>query len=132
MTPPAEGVWRGLTRSSAATSPEHEDPRLRGRTYAIPFDRVWRAALHLASGGLGRWRMVEADDQRGVIKAEASRLLTGSVDDVLVRISLDRDGQTRVDARSAARNERADLGANARRLRRFFRALDERLTRRSD
>lgn len=123
-------VWRGLTQNAAATSPEHEDARLRGRTYPVPFERVWRASLELASGGLARWRIVEADDERGVIKAEATRLFTRSVDDVLVRVYLDRDAQTRVDARSAARKGRGDLGANARRLERFFRALDERLGRR--
>lgn len=129
MSSPAARVWRELSQGTAATSPEHEDPRLRGRTYPVPFERVWRAALALSSGGLQGWRLLEADDRQGMIKAEATRALTRQVDDVLVRIYLDRDAQTRVDARSAARTGRLDLGANARRLSRFFRALDQRLGR---
>jgi hypothetical protein len=44
-----------------------------------------------------------------------------------VSISLDEFGQTRVDAVSASRTVRGDLGTNARRIRKFFRALDERV-----
>jgi uncharacterized protein (DUF1499 family) len=46
---------------------------------------------------------------------------------VEVRILLDADAQTRVDARSVSRVEKADLGANARRLVRFFDGLDRAL-----
>ncbi|HUH13871.1 MAG TPA: DUF1499 domain-containing protein [Longimicrobiales bacterium] len=122
-------VWRGLTQNAAATSQDHDDPRLRGRTYAIPYERVWQAAVHLAGGGLRGWRVLESDDQRGTLRAEARARLTGAVDDVYVRVYLDRDAQTRVDARAAARDAKRDYGRNARRLRRFFEALDQGLGR---
>ena len=115
--------------NTAATRPDHHDRRLRGRTYPVPFERVWQAAVGLASGGLRGWRLLEADDQRGVIRAEATTLVLRFVDDVRVQVSLDPDAQTRVDARSASRKGRGDLGTNARRLHRFFRALDRRLGR---
>lgn len=123
------GIWRGLTESAAATSPDQDDARLRGRTYPIPFEQVWQAALHLAGGGLRGWQVLEQDDQRGTIRAEARARFGKAVDDVYVRIYLDRDAQTRVDARAGARDAKRDFGRNARRLRRFFRSLDERLGR---
>lgn len=123
-------VWLALRQNSAATHPASEDARLRGRTYAIPFDTVWQVATQLADGGLPRWRMHSADDREGVIVAEAARLFPrGWVDDVVIRISLDANAQTRVDARSAARNRWADLGANARRLGKLFRTMDRELAR---
>jgi len=121
----AAGVWSGLTHTAAATRPDHDDPRLRGRTYAVPFEHVWQAARALCAGGLKRWTLLEEDDQEGVLRAESTLLLPRRVSDVTVFIRLDRDAQTRVDARSVSRRDGGgDLGANARRLRRFFKALD--------
>ena len=117
-------MLRGVTTSSAETAQAHRDPRLRGRTYAIPFEDVWNAAHALAAGGLPRWRIAAADDEEGVIRAEAVTLLRRKCDDIVIRITLDADAQTRVDARASAREGRGDWGRNARRLNRFFRALD--------
>jgi hypothetical protein len=113
----------GLGRNFAETAQAHEDARLRGRTYAIPFEDVWNAALALASVGQRGWRVVRSDDEEGVINAVA-RTMRGRTDDIVIRVSLDEDAQTRVDARAVARQGRTDWGRNARRLRRFFRALD--------
>ena len=118
---------RALSRNYAETSVHEADPRLRGRTYAIPFEQVWQAACSLANGGLRRWRILQADDYEGIIQAEARTLVFGFVDDVLIRVYLDRDAQTRVDMQSRSRKGRVDFGTNARRIRRFFRALDRRL-----
>ena len=118
-------IWRALTVKEAETAEGHEDARLRGRTYAIPFEDVWSAARALASVGMRGWRMVSADDDEGVIQVEATGMLRRSrVDDVVIRVTLDRNAQTRVDARAAAREGRGDLGRNARSIGRFFRALD--------
>lgn len=117
-------AWLGLTRNVAFTDPAAEDERLRGRTYAIPFEDVWQASLHLVGGGLKRWRLLEYDDREGIIRGRARGLLGRVVSSITVRISLDFDAQTRVDALSASRVGRMDLGVNARRLDRFFRALD--------
>jgi hypothetical protein len=48
--------------------------------------------------------------------------MTGATHDVAIDIVLDEDGQTRIDARAAARTA-PDIGRSRRRLRRFFRAL---------
>ena len=117
-------AWLGLTRNVAFTAPGAEDERLRGRTYAIPFEDVWQASLQLVSGGLKRWELLEYDDREGIIRGIAHGRLKRFTSAVTIRISLDVDAQTRVDALSASRVGRMDLGVNTRRLHRFFRALD--------
>lgn len=123
----ADAVIRGLTRNVAFTSPAAPDPRLRGRTYAIPFEDVWQASLELMGGRLKRWQVLEADDQEGILRGVARGRVERFTSAITIRITLDADAQTRVDALSASRVGRADLGVNARRLSRYFRALDERL-----
>lgn len=121
-------IRTGLTDNEAATDPEHEDPALRGRTYGIPFDAVWRAALRVAEERRG-WEVVRRDDLEGRIEIEATTLVFKFVDDMEVKIVLDENAQTRVDARSSSRKGKVDLGTNARRLRRFFRDLDREVAR---
>lgn len=116
-----------LGGSRAETHPEQSDESLRGRTYAIPFATVWKATVDLASGSLRGWKVTQADEDAGILRAECSRLLSREADDVEIRISLDENAQTRVDAASTSRRERGDGGRNARRIRRFFKALDKRV-----
>ncbi len=115
---------RALTRNRAATDPASPDPRLRGRTYSVPFQTVWSAARGLVDGGLRGWRLLRADDETGVLEGEARTRMLRFVDDLEVRITLDADGQTRVDVTSSSRKGKADLGTNARRIARFLRRLD--------
>lgn len=117
---------RALTRNVAETRAGHDDARLRGRTYAVPFAEVWRAALATAQKR-PRWTVTSSDARAGEITAEARSLLWRFVDDVAVRLSLDGDGMTRVDVRSSSRVGRGDLGANARRIARFLHALDRQI-----
>lgn len=120
----AHKAWLGLTRNVAFTAPGAEDERLRGRTYAIPFEDVWQASLRLVDGGLKRWELLEHDDREGIIRGVAHGRTRRFTSAVTIRISLDPDAQTRVDALAASRVGSRDFGANARRLDRFFRALD--------
>jgi hypothetical protein len=115
-------------RGFAVTAPDARDASLRGRTYAVPFEHVWQTALHLAGGGLRRWTLMEYDDDEGVIYA-TSRSLGGAFHDIRVSILLDANAQTRVDATAQARKPITDFGRAARRLRRFFKALDRELAR---
>jgi hypothetical protein len=125
--PLLEALRRGLTEDGASTEPGARDERLRGRTYAIPFDVVWRAAVALVDGGLRGWSLVGADDQDGYIEGMIRGRFRRFDSAVLIRIRLDRDAQTRVDAGSAIPGGRPDLGVGAHRLGRFFRALDHAL-----
>ncbi len=122
----ARALWTTLTRNSAQTAENTPDPRLRGRTYSVPFARVWDESLKVIESS-PRWKLIDADEGRGVIRAEATTLVLRFVDDVRLRIKLDQNALTRVDMRSSSRVGRGDLGANARRIRRFFRELDRRL-----
>lgn len=122
-----EGIRRMLRSNSAITDLRSEDPRLRGRTYAIPFDRVWNAALALAGEETGRWKVTRADDENGEILAEATTPVFRFVDDIRINIVLDANAQTRIDMYSASRTGKGDLGLNARRIGKFFQALDRRL-----
>lgn len=117
---------RAPSGSRAETRPTAEDPRLRGRTYAIPFDRVWNAALDIARGH-SRWEIVDADDLAGVLRCESRTLFLRRMEDVFIRVSLDENAQTRVDLISRAREDRTDWGSNARRIRWFIKKLDQAL-----
>ncbi len=118
-----EALERALTQNGAETDPRSEDPRLWGRTYAIPFDRVWTEALEIARSSRG-WTIVDSDDLAGVLRCESETLFRRRVDDVFVRIVLDENAQTRVDVTSRSRSAGGDLGVNVRRIGRFIKKLD--------
>lgn len=129
MSPLPRRLLGALGSTSAETRPEAADPDLRGRTWAVPFEDVWEAAVELAGGGLPGCSLRRANDRDGIIIAEARARFAG-VSDFTISVTLDADAQTRVDARSISREDRADLGSNARRIRQFFDLLEERITHR--
>jgi hypothetical protein len=114
-------------RARAQTDPHSPDPRLRGRTYAIPFERVWSNSLAAIQGELPRWKLLSHDDQKGVILAEARTAILRRDVDIHIRIGLDDNGQTRVDVRSALRGAHGDLGSTTRLIAAFLQNLDRRL-----
>jgi len=117
---------RAPTQGRAETDPSADDPHLRGRTYAIPFDRVWTATLGIVHAH-SRWSVVDADDLAGVVRCESTTLVLRRLEDVFIRISLDENAQTRVDLISRSREDRRDWGSNARRIRWFVKKLDRAL-----
>lgn len=117
-------VVAGLTTNHMETRPDHRDPSLRGRAYAIPFQAVWEAAEREARAGL---QEVKTDRVEGRIAGEAHTRVFGFVDDVEIRVALDQEGWTRVDLTSRSRVGVGDLGTNRRRIARFLRNLDGRL-----
>jgi hypothetical protein len=119
---------RAISTNVAQTAPDDPDPRLRGRTYAIPFDEVWGTALALLKRRRS-WQVLSEDDQEGVIQVQTKTVFFRQAGDLEIRITLDEDAQTRVDLRSASRKGFADLGMNARRIGRFLRKLDRTLDR---
>jgi len=76
-----------------------------------------RAALQ----SLG-WELVSDSPERLELEAVEASLLFGFKDDVIVRIRGTESGSV-VDVRSVSRVGRSDLGANAKRIERFFEAL---------
>lgn len=117
-------AFRAFFARHALTDAEASDPALRGRTYAISFDRVWREALALASVAMPGWFVYRSDDGEGIIQAEVRGRVLALPSEVVVWIGLDADAQTRVELRSVSRSARVDLGSNRRRVRAFCRALD--------
>ncbi|MDX1492678.1 MAG: DUF1499 domain-containing protein [Longimicrobiales bacterium] len=120
-------IIRGLTEKEAWTSPEAEDPRLRGRTYSITFDAVWEASITVIRKRSKRWTLVLDDDRAGRIDALATSFFRGLETEVVIRIGLDENGQTRVDATSRSRTDIRDYGRCRRLIGRFMRKLDREL-----
>jgi len=120
-------VRRALGDGAAETRPDASDPRFRGRTYAIPFEDVWQAALGIVREDLRGCSVRLTNDRDGIIIAQAVSRLPRRIDDFTISIVLDRDAQTRVDMRSVTRDGGRDLGANARRVAKFFDLLDDRM-----
>ena len=121
------GLLEALRENHAATDPHAEDPLLRGRTYAIPFDTVWQAALGIVGGGIRGWSLIRSNDQEGTIVGLVQPAPLGKHADLAITVGLDMMAQTRVDFSATSRTERGDLGRARRLLIRFFRLLDERL-----
>ena len=117
-------IGKGLSQGGAATHPDHPDERLRGRSYAIPFERVWTGALLVAEEEVEGWSVQRWDDRAGTIFVEAHVQFLRRTDDVKIHVSLDPNGQTRVDVESEARQGKIDLGRNARRIGEFLTLLD--------
>ena len=121
------GFIHGLKHRRASTDPESDDPRLRGRTYTIPFEDVWQAAVGLCDGGIRGWSVVRKNDQAGVLLALVQPGLMSKHVDIQIHIALDKHAQTRTDLTAESRTERGDLGRSARLVARFLTQLDKKL-----
>lgn len=89
----------------------------------MPLQRAIELAAQVV-GDLG-WKLVALEPQNGHLEAVARSAWLGLAGDVVVRIK-SVDGGTRVDVRSSSRVGASDLGANARRIRRFLEELGAR------
>jgi uncharacterized protein (DUF1499 family) len=83
---------------------------------ARAFARVQEAVKALG------WEVAAVDPEAGRLEATDTTRWYGFKDDVVVRVRPDGAG-SRIDVRSLSRVGRSDLGANARRIRRFRAAL---------
>jgi uncharacterized protein (DUF1499 family) len=93
--------------------------------FAKPAERVF-AGAEAAARRMG-WTVVAAVPAEGRLEATASTPWFGFVDDVVVRVTAAPQG-ARVDVRSVSRVGRSDLGANAKRIRKYINALTRELT----
>jgi hypothetical protein len=73
------------------------------------------------------WKVVRSDDLSGVLDAEATTSVPRRVSDVRIKVGLDYNGQTRVDAQASEHKGQVELGGNRRRIKRFMNALDHAL-----
>jgi hypothetical protein len=118
----------GSRRAHAETVPEAGSALLRPRRLAIPFDTVWQAARNVLDGGIRKWSLDHSDDHEGLLTGTC-RGMGSSEHTITVRVALDADAQTTVDASVTAKEEGRDFGRAERRLRRFLGTLDKALAR---
>ncbi|MDH4175356.1 MAG: DUF1499 domain-containing protein, partial [Betaproteobacteria bacterium] len=104
-----------VARAQAGAYPDLRPHRLNAAP-ADAFKRALQAAREMG------WEIVAADAAAGRIEATDITFWFGFKDDVVIRVEADGDG-SRIDARSVSRVGRGDVGANARRIRAFLRAL---------
>lgn len=94
-----------------------------GRTYAIPFDQVWLAALFVVREEMRCWSVASADDEEGSIGIVRRRGRRRRPAEIQVR--LDDDGQTRVDLVGVAEESTGPAAwLRIREIRRFLSRLD--------
>lgn len=80
-------------------------------------DRALAAAEDLG------WAIVATDRARGRIEATDTTFWFGFKDDVVIRVTALDAGRSRIDVRSLSRIGKSDLGANARRIRKYLAAM---------
>ena len=87
---------------------------------------VYRRALGIAASRGFQWTVTAKKPEEFRFEAVSETRVFRWKDDVVVRIQPDGDGGgSIVDMRSKSREGKSDLGANARRIRKFFEALAE-------
>jgi uncharacterized protein (DUF1499 family) len=99
---------------------QHLNPNLQPLHLALRENQAFPVALR-ATRDAG-WHIVAADPQNGRIIAWDTSFWFGITDDIVVRLIAEKAG-TRVDVRAAAREEKSDFGANARRICHYLKAL---------
>ncbi len=78
------------------------------------------AAALAAARSMPGWSIVEADESKGWIRAEARTPRLGFIDDVRVGVKPLADGRSRIHVRSSSRLGIYDFGTNARRIRAYL------------
>lgn len=99
-------------------------PELGSRTFNVPreqmFDRVVR---HITAPG-SRMEVTYQNADQGIIEGIAVSRMFRWRDDFVIRLRA-VDGKTVVDMRSKSREGRSDMGANAKRIKKFLESLPE-------
>ena len=68
------------------------------------------------------WEITFEDKANGHFEGVATTRLFRWRDDFIIEVTPAGEGKSRIDMRSKSREGKSDLGANARRIRRFFEA----------
>lgn len=114
-----EGERRELVDTRDPAGPD-------GRTYAVPFAGVWDAVADEIRAQR-RWKLVHADEERGLFTVVCRSFLGRRIDDLSIWVRLDDNGLTRLDVRAGARESGRATGANRRKVDDLLRAVDEAL-----
>ncbi len=82
------------------------------------FERAYRKAREMG------WKIVDQNQAEGRIEATDTTRWFGFKDDIVIRVRPEATG-SRVDVRSVSRVGKSDVGTNARRIRKYLKALTE-------
>lgn len=83
-------------------------------------ENAYERALQAAR--VSGWEVVKTDFESSTIEAVATTAWFGFKDDVVIRVRPEK-GMSRIDARSASRVGKSDLGTNARRIRAYLKRI---------
>jgi uncharacterized protein (DUF1499 family) len=122
IVPLRAGAANGLEYGGEAVAAQQRRayPDIQPLVLPVAPEEAFQKAL-AAARSLG-WTIVATDARAGRIEAWDRTLWYGFTDDVVVRIA-PQDGGSRIDVRSVSRVGTSDVGANARRIRRFLAAV---------
>jgi uncharacterized protein (DUF1499 family) len=120
----AASIWPVINEVETGRTPEYPD--LQPQYYNADPGRVFTQSRD-AITSMTRWKVVSSESASHTIKATHETYVFGFIDDVTVWIEPVTEFVTRVRVRSASRMGEGDFGQNARNIRAFFRALDDRL-----
>lgn len=120
----ASAIWPVLNVVETGQTPEYPD--VRPHYYSAEPKRVLDEAVE-AVGDVERMTVVEVDRSTSTITATRETRLMGFVDDLTITVSPVTEFVTEVNVRSASRIGKGDFGQNARNIKAYLGALDERL-----
>lgn len=120
----AASIWPVVSEVETGKTPEYAD--LQPQYYTAEPARVFDATRDTVEA-LERWRLTSSESGSYTVEAVQSTAVFGFEHDVTVWVEPVTEFVTRVRVRSASRIGKGDFGQNARNIRTFFQALDERL-----
>jgi len=100
-------------------------PDVMSQVYVQPPEDVFTAVTEVVVD-MG-WELVDANVADGRIEATDTTAWFGFKDDIVIRLDAGLANSTVMDVRSKSRIGRSDIGVNARRIRAFIAALNEKL-----
>lgn len=120
----AASIWPVISEVETGETPEY--PEIRPQYYTAEPGRVFDATRD-AVESMPRARISSSNRNEYRLECVRSSYVFGFEFDLTVSVESVTQFVTRVHVASRSRFGRGDLGQNARNIRRFFRALDERL-----
>ena len=115
-----KGRHMGYPKENKTIQEKHY-PDLAPLVYDAPIDSVFTQALQTAES-TKHWECVSIQKDKHRIEVVATTPIIGYKDDVVIELRWE-NGQTSIHMRSKSRLGRGDFGANADRIRHFFKQL---------
>ena len=126
VTAAQNDFWKGKDLAypaGFADSVRRGYPDLSPLVLPVGAGRAFALARETATG-MPAWVVTGTDSAAGRIEATATTRWFGFKDDVVIRVAARGPDSTAVDMRSKSRVGRSDVGANAARIRTYFKALE--------